>query len=96
MLDLAAARLGGPRVRLRLFGAAEAALELRRTHLRPSNRGVYERSVAVTREAIEPQDGADSSRRCWRLKSPCRDGSQHGGGRGLHAKFVVRRTRAAT
>jgi tetratricopeptide (TPR) repeat protein len=39
----------------RLFGAAEAALESLGTHLWPSNRGVYARSVALARDAIEPQ-----------------------------------------
>ncbi|MCA1648425.1 MAG: hypothetical protein LC797_24190, partial [Chloroflexi bacterium] len=39
----------------RLFGAAEAALESLGTHLWPSNRSVYERSVAVARDAIEPR-----------------------------------------
>jgi predicted ATPase/DNA-binding XRE family transcriptional regulator len=39
----------------RLFGAAEAALEALGSQLWPSNRGVYERSVARAREAIEPR-----------------------------------------
>ena len=39
----------------RLFGAAEAALEALGTDLWPSNRSVYERSVAVARDALEPQ-----------------------------------------
>jgi tetratricopeptide (TPR) repeat protein len=37
----------------RLFGAAEAALESLGTQLWPSNRGVYERSVAAARAAID-------------------------------------------
>jgi hypothetical protein len=38
-----------------LFGAAEVPLEALGTHLWPSNRGVYERFVAVVRDAIEPK-----------------------------------------
>jgi predicted ATPase/transcriptional regulator with XRE-family HTH domain len=39
----------------RLFGSAEVALESLGTQLWPSNRGVYERSVAAARAALEPE-----------------------------------------
>jgi predicted ATPase/transcriptional regulator with XRE-family HTH domain len=38
----------------RLFGAAEATLETLGAELWPSNRGVYERSVAAARTALDP------------------------------------------
>src|SRR6266536_6536760 len=38
----------------RLFGAAEASLETLGAELWPSNRGVYERSVAAARTALDP------------------------------------------
>jgi hypothetical protein len=53
-LGAVAAFEGRAQTAARLFGAAEAALESLGTQLWPSNRGVYERSVAAARSAIDP------------------------------------------
>jgi hypothetical protein len=55
-LGAVAAVEGRPETAARLFGAAEAALESFGSQLWPSNRGEYERSVAMVRNALEPPE----------------------------------------
>jgi len=53
-LGAVAAFEGRAETAARLFGAAEASLETLGAELWPSNRGVYERSVAAARTALDP------------------------------------------